>query len=96
MSRLARTSDPETSHVAAAMAEADREDRHEDFILQALHRHDRPEGWTAEDIATTCDLDKVQVGRRMARLVRDGEVDVVGVALLSTGRTGRTFRIRRC
>lgn len=96
MSRLARISDPETSQSAAEMAEAELEDAHEDTILSALHRHDRPEGWTAEDIATICALDKVQVGRRMARLVRDGEVDVVGVGLLSTGRMGRTFRARRC
>ena len=76
---LARSTDPDTSKVAAKKA-GDLASRHESLILDCLNTHRR---CTAEQIAKYINLsgypmDNVKVSRRMAKLVLRGLVEDSG------------------
>lgn len=66
----ARTSDPHTSHKAARAA-AGTAQAHCDTIADKLEEHPLV-GLTASEIAEHTTIDKVQVGRRISDLIRQG------------------------
>lgn len=72
--KLARASDPETSKAAARQCKALRADHHQK-IVAALRRLTTA---NADEIAQYCDLDRVQVGRRLNELERAGLVRKTG------------------
>jgi predicted Rossmann fold nucleotide-binding protein DprA/Smf involved in DNA uptake len=84
----ARRTDPATSHAAAAQAGCLAE-RHERQILAALL--DGPLG--ASGIAKLCGLLPHQVGKRLAKLERDGRITQTGrVVSSASGRGEREWR----
>lgn len=79
MSRLARNTDPETSHISAAGV-GEFANNHITMIVNALREHGE---MTADAIATHIDLDKYQICRRLPEAEETGLV-------VATGRTGKT------
>ena len=79
MSRLARNTDPETSHIAAACV-SEIANSHVAMIVNALHEHGE---MTADAIASHIELDKYQICRRLP------EAEEMGL-VVATGRTGKT------
>lgn len=89
--RLARHTDPHTSHAAARAAGALRADHHR-AIVAVLAKSDQP--LTAEAIADrTAALDSIQVSRRIHELVDAGVVTIDGDARTTSGRMARCYRI---
>lgn len=86
--RLARHTDPATSHAAAASAEGLVAD-HQHRILWCLASARSP--LTSEEIAARIGLSMVQVARRMAQLRDAGEVVAVGVGTTASGRAATTW-----
>lgn len=90
--RMARRSDPETSHDAAVQAVASGTvARDRDKILNAM----RGQAWlTSEEIARLAGIDRVAAARRMKELEADRLI-VRGPARKSTasGRAGVTWRL---
>lgn len=85
----ARRSDPATSHDAAAQA-GPLAERHERQIIAALL--ECPLG--ASGIAKRCGLLPHQVGKRLAKLERDGRIVQTGrVVSSASGRGEREWRI---
>lgn len=84
----ARNSDPETSKAAAeSMSEAAA--KQATVIRNVLLEHGRLH---AEGIAGHCQLDRVQIGRRMSDLERVGWASRTGEkGKLSTGRSGELW-----
>jgi len=90
--RLARSRDPETSHMAAT-ASRDLRARHHSAILAALRTSAIP--MSAEDIAyLDGTMDRVQVGRRICEMVEGGLIEPAGEKVISTGRRARCFQVR--
>lgn len=89
--RRARAGDPQTSRAAARQASG-LASEHCRRILAVL-RHD--EALTAHDIAKRCDLDPIQVSRRLGQLRDDGHivVDPDAVGVTPTGRTAQCWRL---
>jgi len=85
----ARSSDPETSHAAADDA-GELDERHRRQIMAALL--EGPAG--VSGIAKLCGLNSHQVGKRMAKLERDGRVVQTGRQVTSS--SGRGEREWRC
>ena len=84
----ARSSDPATSHAAAAQA-GGLATRHQRQILAALL--DGPAG--ASGIAARCGLLPHQIGKRIAELVKAGRIVETGrVVTSSSGRGEREWR----
>ena len=79
----ARTTDPATSHAAAAAARGLAAD-HQRTILEVMRCGD---DWTADEIAVHCGLDRHQIGRRLGELER-------AKLVRKTGNTRRTARGR--
>jgi CRP-like cAMP-binding protein len=71
-----RTTDPVTSHAAAAQAES-LSSKHCKTILGVLTQR----GMTTEQISNYCDLDYIQVARRMTDLKRKGLVVDSGLVI---------------
>lgn len=88
--KAARTTDPVTSHIAAAMAGDLRRD-HWQRILQAL---DEAPGSKSE-LADRTGLDGHQVGKRMAELERAGLARVCGMTRSAAGRPERIWEAKR-
>lgn len=95
--RLARRTDPATSHAAAARV-AEFDANHHDLILAALKKHRA--GLTVHEIASLCRLDAHQVGKRMKELETDHEVEQAltrgpnGYSPMTrTGPSGRAARV---
>lgn len=90
----ARVQDPQTSKEAARSMAATAEDQKR-AIYWTLLRAGIP--LTAEQIADQIEgLDKVQVGRRMSDLVRDGHVEPADQnGTTGTGRRATRYRLRR-
>lgn len=88
----ARVTDPVTSKQAAkSMAEAAAHQKNE--IYWSMVRAGIP--LTAEQIAARCGLDKVQCGRRMSDLERDGRVVVVDDdGVTATGRKAQRYGLK--
>ncbi len=87
--RLARRTDPATSHAAAEQAETLTQD-HEHRILICLREVGSP--MTADQIAERTGLLSVQVSRRMAALRDEVKVVVaVGVGKTRSGRMATTW-----
>jgi predicted transcriptional regulator len=85
----ARTSDPETSHEAAASAR-ELAVKHQALILECLKKHG-PLG--KDGIAARTRLDGVQTCRRLTELERAGLIQWTGECVLSTaGRKEREWR----
>jgi predicted ArsR family transcriptional regulator len=85
----ARRTDPATSHAAAEQAGGLAE-RHERQILAALL--DGPLG--ASGIAKLCGLLPHQVGKRLAKLERDGRITQTGrVVSSASGRGEREWKV---
>ena len=80
---LFRRTDPVTSQAAAAQAGCLAE-RHERQIIAALR--DGPRG--ASGIAKLCDLLPHQVGKRLAKLERDGRITQTGRVVSSASGRG--------
>lgn len=92
----ARTTDPHTSHKAAAAAKG-LAGAHRDLIigwLGSLSMND--DGRTIEEIAAGVGLTHVQVARRMSELEADGRATWSGERLLSSGRNGRVWYSLAC
>lgn len=92
----ARSSDPETSKIAAcSMAEGAKRQREE--IYWALLRAGIP--LTYEEIAQRSGLDPVQVGRRLSEMLnpeKDGRVERLNeTRLTTTGRPAHLHRLRQ-
>jgi predicted Rossmann fold nucleotide-binding protein DprA/Smf involved in DNA uptake len=86
----ARSSDPETSHAAAAQA-GGLATRHQRQILAALL--DGPAG--ASGIAARCGLLPHQIGKRIAELAKAGRIVETGRTVMSSsGRGEREWQIR--
>jgi len=86
---LFRRTDPVTSKAAAAQA-ACLAERHERQIIAALL--DGPRG--ASGIAKLCDLLPHQVGKRLAKLERDGRIAQTGrVVSSASGRGEREWMV---
>ena len=85
---MARRSDPETSHIAAANAKQ-LQAQHHGIIVAALERH----GSLGKDgIAARTGLTGVAVARRTAELLRAGLIRPTGKTVLSTaGRPEREW-----
>lgn len=79
MSRLARNTDPETSHIAAAGV-GEFAHSHIAMIVNSLRLHGE---MTADAIASHVDLDKYQICRRLP------EAEEIGL-VVATGRTEKT------
>jgi len=87
---LARTSDPATSHAAAAAAR-ELQSQHHSEILAALQRFG-PLG--ASGIASRCCLDAHQVGKRLHELEKAGRIALTGETVKSTaGRKEREWMV---
>lgn len=85
----ARASDPVTSHAAAAQAD-ELDERHRRQIMAALL--EGPAG--VSGIAARCGLNSHQVGKRIAKLERDGRIVQTGrVVTSSSGRGEREWRV---
>ena len=95
--KLARRTDPAASHAAAARV-GEFAKKHRELILQVLTLH--PAGMTVHEIASLCRLDAHAVGKRMAELEREGEVEVACDLMGEVTRpspSGRPARVwRRC
>lgn len=79
----ARSSDPATSHEAAEDA-GELDERHRRQIMAALL--DGPAGVSC--IARRCGLNSHQVGKRMAKLERDGRIVQTGRTVTSSSGRG--------
>lgn len=90
---LARSDDPETSHIAARAASHFIGEHHR-MILEALKKLGTG---TAIEIGKETGLGKQRAGRRLAELVRAGRISVLeGVTRPSdAGRPMRVFRLNR-
>ena len=88
---MARSTDPATSHVAAASAKQLQGEHHR-LILAALEQH----GALGKDgIASRTRLDGVQTCRRLTELARLGMIEWTGRTVQSTaGRQEREWRLR--
>lgn len=87
---MARRSDPEPSHAAAAAARELRSAQHE-AILRVLLDADRP--LTAEQIGERCGMRKEQVGRRTGELLKANYICQDGEGITGSGRRARAFRV---
>lgn len=89
---MARSTDPGTSHAAAASAKALQGDHHR-LILACLEQH----GPASKDrIAALTRLNGTQVARRTVELQRAGQIEPTGTTATSTaGRQERVWRLRR-
>lgn len=93
---LARRTDPGTSHSAAARVREFAK-QHRDQIMGVLKQHSV--GLTVHEIASLCRLDAHAIGKRMAELERDGEVEVVRDVFgevtrpSPSGRAARVWRV---
>ena len=92
----ARTTDPRTSHTAAAMVDAEGQRR---TIMDALAvdaRHSRLEecdaGLTADELDTAIGWRVTTAGRRLSELKRDGFVESCGERLTRSGRPATVYR----
>ena len=81
--RMARTTDPATSHAAAASMR-DAVGRHHRLILGALDLADR---LAAQQIADRTGIDYVAVGKRTSELIDAGLIERAGTT--HTNRSGR-------
>ena len=88
--KAARTTDPVTSHIAAAMACGLRRD-HWRKILAALVEAPG----SKSEIADRTGLDGHQVGKRMAELKRAGLTRVCGMTRSAAGRPERIWEVTR-
>lgn len=102
--KLARTTDPATSHAAAKASKALRSEHHEAILVAMLEMGDQPA--TACDVAAflaakagvpaALRLDKHQVGRRLGELRDRGYVAVVDEeGRTDTGRPATRYRLVR-
>lgn len=89
---LARRTDPGTSHAAAARV-SEFAKKHRELILQVLTMH--PAGMTVHEIASLCRLDAHAVGKRMAELEREGEVEVARDLMGEMTRPSPSGRLAR-
>lgn len=87
---LARSSDPDTSHQAAARVH-EFGDKHHGIIAVCLRQHG---SLTADQIAALTRLDKYQVCRRLPEMERAGMVEPTGETRTTTsGRQARCWRL---
>lgn len=91
LSPRARRDDPVTSHEAAERV-PEFENAHYAKILSCLRAFGC--AVTYEEIADRTGLEKHAVARRLPELAKLGRVEPVGIATLSSGRAGRTWRAR--
>lgn len=91
-----RTGGPETSR-AAAEASQEVAENHWLVITETLwRRRNHIEPWmTVEQIAERTELTPHQIGRRVNELVRQGIIEIAGVAPLESGRLGRTYMLTK-
>lgn len=92
MNRNARTTDPTTSHTAAATIN----ETHTQRLLAAYWDH--PEGLTADQAAAIADLLHVGYWKRVSDLARDGIIEPVtnnGQPVTAPGISGRQQRVMR-
>lgn len=88
--QLARATNPETSHQAAAGVRSFRTQHHE-TILAVMRTSD---DWTADEIAIHCHLDRHQIGRRLGELERHGLVQKSGnQRRTAAGRMACCYRV---
>lgn len=88
--RHARTSDPITSHQAAAQAQSMAQIHARKILkfLQAIY----PKGTTYDVIAEATKLDRHAVGRRLPELLEAGRAYPTGeYRMMGTGRKGRVW-----
>ncbi len=94
----ARRTDPDTSHEAASAAKEIAESHHRSIreYLEAIYPHSA----SYEDIGKYTGIDKTAIGRRMNEAVDDEDTGHIGYAvvtgrtILSTGRSGQTWRAK--
>jgi DNA-binding MarR family transcriptional regulator len=86
--RMARRTDPRTSHEAAAGAAGFAAD-HRRRIVEALRLS--PAG--ATQIADRCGLDRAAVGKRTSELERDGVIVRCGTEFNRRGKRETTYRL---
>ena len=92
----ARTTDPRTSHTAAAMVDAEGQRR---TIMDALavdvrrcRLLHRDAGLTADELDTVIGWRVTTAGRRLGELKRDGFVEPCGERLTRSGRPATVYR----
>ena len=89
---LARTTDPSTSHRAAAMVDAAGQ-RGKIMDLMDSGRPVRIGGWTADEIDEYIGWRVTTAGRRLSELKRRGLVETVGQRYTRSGRPARVWRV---
>jgi hypothetical protein len=91
-----RTGGPATSR-AAAEASHEVAENHWLVITETLwRRRNHVAPWmTVEQIAERTALTPHQIGRRVNELVRQGIIEIAGVAPLESGRLGRTYMLTK-
>ena len=89
--KLARKSDPHTSHLAASQV-AQFSSAHYDAIITAMRKIRRPAG--AHEIANRSKLTQVQVCKRLPELERMGFIEATELTRKTeTGRSERLWRL---
>lgn len=88
----ARRNDPETSRLAAQRA-GELAECHKRSIMDYLDGI-YPLAASYEDISKATGIEKHAVGRRMLEMVNEGRAVVSGRIILSTGRSGQTWRAK--
>lgn len=86
----ARTTDPETSHAAAASSRG-LAGEHRRKILAVMAKGG---DWTADEIAERCDLNRHQIGRRLGELERSGAVQKsINTRPTPSGRQAQCYEV---
>lgn len=90
----ARTSDPATSHVAAAMVDAEgQRGKIMDVLgLTSMGLRKREVGWTADELDNYIGWRVTTAGRRLSELKRRGLVEPCGERLTRSGRPATAYR----